>query len=659
MRRVIALLVLALGTFACQASPQSGDGPEGLPEPRARDEAGRCASHEPLRQAFFGDLHVHTSWSMDAFVFESEATPDDAYRFAQGATLELQGGRIARLERALDFAAVSEHAEFIGETALCIDEHSEIYDHPRCKAFRGEGDGPGHARMGALTDSKGPFVETESYGQFGWRVRAPELCGPDLSLCLGALGSVWSELQKSAARWNDTSEACRFTTFNGYEWSWSPQLSKVHRNVIFRNAAVPALPLTAIEYDEPVKLWQGLQRECIESGTGCDVLTIPHNPNYADGRLLHVEYEAASLEEARAIASLRASLEPLVEIMQVKGDSECANGFSNVVGGRDELCEFEKIRGPDLPLCDESNRFGSIGGLGCTTPTNYVRYALVEGLRQAERLGVNPLKLGITASTDVHDGNPGDTEEYSFQGFNGIHGSATARERLEARSLRANPLAPNPGGLMGVWAEENSRDALFDAMERRETFGTSGVRIRPRFYGAWEMDDALCGWPDHVKRADAQAVPMGADLPTRAKDSDAPIFMASALRDVGTELFPGNPLERIQIIKGWLGPDGSYQQAVHDVVVTERRAELDVRTCEVDAAGGDHGLCAVWQDPDFDPTKRAFYYARVVEVPSCRWNAWDCSRLPEAGRPAACSDPAVPTTIQERAWTSPIWYTPS
>ncbi len=653
-----ALLALTLGALACHASTPSGGGPHGLPEPRSREVAGACASHEPLRQAFFGDLHVHTSWSMDAYVFGNETTPDDAYRFAQGATLELQGGRIARLERALDFAAVSEHAEFIGETALCLDERSEIFEHPRCRNFRGEGGGPGASRMKALTDSVGPFVETELYGHFGWRVRAPELCGPDLSLCLEALGSVWGRLQESAARWNDSSEACRFTTFNAYEWSWSPQLSKIHRNVIFRNDAVPALPLTAIEYDEPAKLWRGLQRECIESDSGCDVLTIPHNPNYSDGRLLSVEFDDAPLEEARATAALRAALEPLVEIMQIKGDSECANGFGGVLGGRDELCEFEKIRGPDLPLCNGGNRFGSIGGAGCTTPTNYVRYALVEGLRQAERLGVNPLKLGITASTDVHDGNPGDTEEYSFQGFNGVHGGGSARQRLEVRPGSRAPLAANPGGLMGVWAEENSRDALFDAMQRRETFGTSGVRIQPRFYGAWEMDDALCGWPDHVERADALAVPMGADLPARARGQGAPLFMASALRDIGSELYPGNPLERIQIVKGWVGPDGRYQQAVHDVVSAERSTQADPRTCEV-GAGGAHGLCAVWQDPDFDPAQRAFYYARVLEVPSCRWNAWDCSRLPESGRPPTCSDPAVPMTIQERAWTSPIWYTPS
>jgi hypothetical protein len=595
---------------------------------------------------------------MDAYVFGNVATPDDAYRFAQGATLELQGGRIARLERPLDFAAVSEHAEFIGESALCLDERSEIYEHPRCKRFRGEGDAPGHTRMSTLTDAKGPYVETDSYGRFGWRVRAPELCGPDLSLCLGALGSVWQELQASAARWNDTSEACRFTTFNAYEWSWSPQLSKVHRNVIFRNDVVPALPLTAIEYEEPADLWRGLQEECIEADNGCDVLAIPHNPNYSDGRLLSIEHEAGTLEEARANAVLRASLEPLVEIMQVKGDSECTNGFANVLGGRDELCEFEKIRGPDLPLCEDDNRFGSIGGLGCTTPTNYVRYALIEGMRQADRLGVNPLKLGITGSTDVHDGNPGDTEEYSFQGFNGIHGSATAKERQELEPGNLNPLAPNPGGLMGVWSEENSRDALFDAMKRRETFGTSGVRIQPRFYGAWEMDDALCGWSDHVARADAGSVPMGADLPARGDSETAPLFLASALRDIGTELYPGNPLERIQIVKGQVGPNGSYKQAVYDIARADRPAPLDPLTCEV-GSGGAHGLCGVWQDPDFDPAQRAFYYARVVEVPSCRWNAWDCTRMPEADRPPSCSDPDVPMTIRERAWTSPIWYTPS
>ena len=173
-----------------------------------------------------------------------------------------------------------------------------------------------------------------------------------------------------------------------------------------------------------------------------------------------------------------------------------------------------------------------------------------------------------------------------------------------------------------------------------------------------EMKDGLCDSPDPIAGADRAAVPMGADLPSPAPDAGAPVFLASALGDAGTEDFPGNPLERIQIVKGWVGPDGAYQQVVHDVAVAARRANLNMRTCQL-GDGGAHSLCAVWRDPDFDPSKRAFYYARVVEVPSCRWNAWDCSHLPENSRPGVCTDPEVPTTIQERAWTSPIWYTPS
>ena len=653
MKGAARALVPALLAIACTPGAREG---QPLPEPRTRAEAGRCASHEPLRQAFFGDLHVHTSWSMDAFVFGTTTTPDDAYRFAQGATLDLPGGGITRLERPLDFAAVTEHAEFIGEVVLCLDAYSDVYELDRCKTFRNEiaaGDGQ---RMSALTDARGPFAEVPGWGRFGWRARAPDLCGRDARLCREASRSVWMRLQEAAARWQDPSEDCRFTTFNAYEWSWSPQLSKVHRNVIFRNESVPDVPLSAIEYDHPDALFAGLQRECIDAGTGCDVLTIPHNPNLSDGRLLSLE-ELPSIEAARELARRRAALEPLVEILQVKGDSECRNGLPRVLGSQDERCDFEKLREPTPPVCGPDNAFGAIGGLGCVTPLNYVRYALIEGLRQHARLGVNPLKLGITASTDAHNANPGDTEEFSFTGGQGRH-TATPTQRLASDAGFGSPLRRNPGGLTGVWAEENSRDALFDAMRRRETFGTSGTRIRPRLYGAWEMDDALCGWPDHVERADALAVPMGADLPRRPAGAGPPILLASALRDPGSPLRDGNRLERIEIVKGWAGPEGSFHQAVYDVAVARDTAEVDPRTCEV-GPGGEHGLCGVWQDPDFDPAQHAVYYARVIEVPSCRWSTWECNRLPERKRPATCSDPEVPTTVQERAWTSPIWYTPS
>ena len=278
-----------------------------------------------------------------------------------------------------------------------------------------------------------------------------------------------------------------------------------------------------------------------------------------------------------------------------------------------------------------------------------MRYALVEGLREAERIGVNPYKLGITASTDTHNSSPGDVEETSFDGLLGVS-DATPQQRLERKNF-------SPGGLIGVWAEENSRDALFDAMKRRETFGTSGPRILPRFFGGWSYPTDLCGDATFVEKADAGGVPMGADLAPKPDDAGAPVFVVSALRDPGGEGLRTNALQRLQVIKGWTGSDGQIHQRVFDVAGDGAEVSVDPASCEP-AGRGQDSLCAVWSDPDFDPTKHAVYYARVLENPSCRWSALQCDALPASERPAACTDPSVPRVIQERAWTSPIWYTP-
>ena len=270
---------------------------------------------------------------------------------------------------------------------------------------------------------------------------------------------------------------------------------------------------------------------------------------------------------------------------------------------------------------------------------------------------MNPLKLGITASTDAHNANPGDVEEVSFDGFAGTVDDSPVL-RLTEDILIVGVAGRNAGGLVGVWAEENTRDALFDSMRRRETFGTSGPRIRPRFFGGWSYPGDLCGSADLLDHAYADGVPMGGDLPPKPEGAEAPRFLVSALRDPGAEELPSYGLQRIQIVKGWPGPDGEIHQQVVDVAGSAGDAtELDLETCEV-VDPGHAALCAVWTDPEFDPGQSAVYYARVIERPSCRWSRLQCNALPEADRPPACADPDVPDAIQERAWTSPIWYAP-
>ena len=666
---VLASFVLA-GVAGCsdpgpapgETGPVSPETATQTPAARASSESETravCASRDPLGRAFFGDLHVHTVFSMDAYTAETPGTPDDAYRFARGETIELAGGRTARLERPLDFAAVTDHAEYIGEVSLCTRPGSPVYDSERCARYRGEiGSLDRGSRMGLLTDQRPPLVEIPPFPPLGTPIRSVELCGEDGSRCARAVASVWDETRAAAERWNDLSEQCRFTSFVAYEYTWTPQLSKIHRNVVFRGSDVPARPTSALDEPTPQGLWRRLTEECLEAEGDCDVLAIPHNSNLSNGRMFALEYPKAPSAEQPELARRRARLEPLVEIMQVKGDSECRNGLYRVRGGADELCEFEKFRAADTPDCAEGTGMGALGGQGCVSRLDFVRYALIQGLAEEARIGVNPLKFGIIASTDSHNATPGDTEEDSYDGAHGID-EATLQGRLASARNIVSPTRANPGGLIGVWAPENTRDALFDAMLRRETFGTSGVRIRPRLFAGWDYPEDLCGQADGIERASAAGVPMGGDLPPRLETAVAPVFVAAAQRDPGTGERPGGLLERIQIVKGWVGDGGDYHQAVYDVAGSaDGGADVDPETCRPRGPGAD-SLCAVWSDPDFDPARRAVYYARVLENPSCRWTAWQCLELPEERRPEACADPATPRSVQERAWTSPIWYSPS
>jgi hypothetical protein len=279
-------------------------------------------------------------------------------------------------------------------------------------------------------------------------------------------------------------------------------------------------------------------------------------------------------------------------------------------------------------------------------------------MQEAERLGVNPLRLGFIASSDTHNAIPGAVEESSYLGHTGSQ-EDTVEARLDIPGLLPGGVINNPGGLMGVWSVENSRDAIFEAMQRRETYGTSGPRIAVRFFGSYAFGDDLCTEPDLVERAYVRGVPMGADLPAPPVDGVAPRFVATALADPGTSERPGALLQRIEIVKGWLDADGQPRVEVFTVAGDpDNGATVDEATCEPSGAGAT-SLCGVWTDPAFDPAQRAYYYVRVAENPSCRWTAWECNRLPEADRPPACTDPDIDRVIQELAWTSPIWYEPA
>ena len=630
--RFAALLLLAAGGTEAVAQEAPGLTPRTA-----------CAVHEPLRRALFGDLHVHTSYSMDAFLFDTRTTPDDAYRFARGDAISIaplddrgRGTYSVKLERPLDFAAVTDHAENFGSTARCTRPDSPAWSSESCRTYRGERPGEAIPRSGI----QARYVIARMLA-----ATADEVCGSDGRACRVAGGDVWREMIDVAEKHYDRSAACSFTSFAAYEYGLTPKLSKVHRNVIFRNERVLDDPIHAEMETNPVHLWRRLRRECIEDRPGCDVLAIPHNSNLSDDRMFALDYDGARDRVAeRRIARLRSAMEPLVEIMQIKGDSECRNGLAGVGGPPDELCNFEKVRSNQFPTvppdCEGVPGEGALGGSGCVGRDSYARYALVQGLAEARRMGENPLRFGFIASTDEHKGTMGDVDEW-----------ASVDRPIEER------LAFNPGGLMGVWAEENTRDSIFDAMRRRETFATSGPRIQPRFFGGWEYAAGMCDSPELVDRGYAAGVSMGGILPPRPSEAAEPTFVVSALRDPGTPAHPGGQLQLVQIVKGWVGDDETYMQKVFEVAGSPRNgADVELERCEPRGAGHDT-LCGTWSDPEFDASQHAVYYARVVENPSCRWSTRTCNALRgDPRRPEACDDPRIPKTVQERAWTSPIWY---
>lgn len=653
MKRISLLLIWLAGTAAlpCGCGDGSDSGhrtPDGT-DSQYEDQREPCSVRNPLKNVYFGDLHVHTSLSFDAWIWDVRSQPEDAYRFAKGETITLQptgeneGGRgEIRLERPLDFAAVVDHGELLAEVEACVTPDSGVYDSLNCRLFR-----------------RGDFLSTIVITQqlaFKNPRRSEEICGSGKVDCALLAKEVWGRLVQAAEEAYDRTSECTFTSFPGYEYTGTPAVSNRHRVVLFRNSTVPDRPITYFEAPAPHELWRQLKETCLEGIRGCDVMSVPHNSNASNGGAFRVNYPGAEdPAEQRKLASLRAEIEPLVEIFQQKGDSECMNGLWGVEGERDPLCDFEKIREEGSPDCED--RAGSLGDvrLGCVSRLDYVRNVLLEGLREEQRIGVNPYTLGFIADTDTHNSIPGHVLEDRYVGHL-ANQDDTPEKRLEIKDNVAN----NPGGLTAVWAEENTRNAIFTALKNREVYATSGPRIEVRFFGGWDYPDTICDDLDFVSIGYQRGVPMGAVLPPKPIRASAPVFAVSASRDSDSPAGGGTPLQRIQIIKGWVEGGQKFTSRVHDVAGSaDNGASVDLDTCERMGQGFDT-LCTVWTDPDFDPARPAYYYARVVENPTCRWSTYECNRLREDGQdlPETCNGEDTTTTVQERAWTSPIWYRP-
>lgn len=605
----------------------------------------QCVQHDATRQVFFGDLHVHTAYSFDAYTFDVRTRAEDAYRFARGTPIALppldaegKGPREVRIDRPLDFAAVTDHSEFLGEVSLCSTPGAPAYDSTPCQNFR-RGFAASQLDFGVRLSVRRPQ-------------RATDVCGSDFAQCLAAAEDVWGRVRAAGQQ---AYVPCRFTTFVAYEYTNALGGSTLHRNVVFANERVPP-PISVFEQNTPRGLWQELERQCKQAIPGCDVLAIPHNSNESNGRMFLVEYPGATtLDAQREQAQLRARMEPLAEIFQHKGSSECFAGLPAVLGAPDEECAFEPRRRGPVEDCGDG--VGTLGatGLGCVSRRDYLCNVLGIGLAEYARLGTKPFSFGFIGSTDTHNGTPGRVSEYDFLGHRGTE-EATPDLLLGYEGLTGGGIVFNPGGLAAVWAEENTREAIFAALRRKETYATSGPRIVVRMFAGWQLPDDWCGRGDRVAVGYASGVPMGGNL-HRAPGTTAPRLAIAAEYDPGTEEHPGTLLQRLQVIKGWLA-HGASQLQVYDVAGgSHPNAGVDLQTCTPHGPGAT-SLCTVWSDPDFDPHTPAFYSVRMLKNSSCRWHVYACNRLPVGQRPPACSDPSIPATIQERAWTSPVWYLP-
>jgi hypothetical protein len=598
------------------------------------------------RDVWFGDLHVHSSWSADAGNMGNRRIgPDEVYRFARGETVTAHNGTPVRLRRPLDFLLLSDHAEYLGVMNMLDREEPVLLQTQTGRRWLGWRQSGEHLKI---------------FAEFGMALME----GRDVIGSEAVAQTAWSRVVANADRWNDPG---RFTAFIGYEWTSTPGGKNLHRNVLFADGSDRAgqvLPYSSMDDPRPEGLWGFMGR--YEAETGGRVLAIPHNSNVSGG-LMFALRDSAGNPIDRAYAIERARREPLVEVTQYKGDSETHPFLSP----NDEFADYETW---------DRGALGAGGHEDAYYAGEYVRAALKSGLMLERRVGTNPFKLGMIGSTDAHTGLAAADEDDFW-------GKATKSEPGPERWR--TPLFPEPtaeagddvltefaaetnsiqwyewemaaSGYAAIWAKENSREALFDAMRRREAYATTGPRMTVRFFGGFGFEPRDADAPDLAQVGYAKGVPMGGDLSRLDRgEAGAPSFLVAALRDP-----EGANLDRLQIVKGWIAADGTAQERVYDVAVSGgRRIGADGRSREavgstVDVANatwansiGAGQLSAWWQDPEFDPDRRAFYYLRVIEIPKPRWTAYDARRY------GTEMDTQVPMTTQDRAYTSPIWYTP-
>ena len=608
----------------------------------------------PDKNAYFGDLHVHTSNSFDAYTFGTLASPSDAYRFAQGEAIPHPTGYEIQLKKPLDFYAVTDHAVFLGIIKEAADTSSEFSKYEFTKPMHNLNENVSNSIFSILKRSG-------LFRGFGGALREGlENGSVDGELIQSVGNSVWQKTIKAA---DDAYKPGVFTTFAGYEYTSSVDLydKYLHRNVIFKDTKnLPVKIFSRADSQDPEQLWNWMD---IQREEGVESLAIPHNSNISGGAAFSMsDYNGGPIDEAYVKQRLRN--EPLVEITQAKATSETHPFLSK----NDEWAAFEAIT--NMP---QENNINNLKG-------GYVRDAYLRGLTLSEKGLTNPFKFGVIGSSDTHVAGGSYSEETHFSKIGLLDGEPYLRGSVPyegfygffTKLLRPDSIVEVDGnnylgvsarlirfgssGLAGVWAEENTRESIYEAFRRKETFGTSGPRIKVRFFAGYNLEGSKLDDLSLIQDAYAKNTPMGGTIIHEKNNS--PRFLVWAISDP-----LGAPLQRAQIIKGWL-EDGEQREKVFDVAcsdglsvdpITHRCPDNDAMVnlddCSISSDKGDSEIKTFWKDPEFRQDQDAFYYSRVLENPTCRWSTWDAMRDNKSPR----SD--IPTTIQERAWSSPIWYT--
>ncbi|MCG6900272.1 MAG: DUF3604 domain-containing protein [Gammaproteobacteria bacterium] len=590
--------------------------------------AGRNFPSRPL----WGEMHLHTSWSGDAIAGGTRVGPDEALRFAKGEEITSNTGQKVKLSRPYDWMMVADHSDALNVMNSVLEGDPALMADPTLKKWN-QGMKAGGEEASAVVME---IITLQGRGEL-----------PAAMIDKNVQNDMWHAMTEIVEDHNDPGN---FTALIGYEWTSNyGGGNNLHRNIVYRDGKALAdqvRPMTTIDSDIPSKLWEWMQ--AYEDKTGGQVLAVPHNGNLSNGLMFATETPDGQPIDV-GWAETRARWEPLYEITQGKGTSE---QHPSLAPG-DEFANFE--------IWDKGN-LNVVPKEPGMIDFEYAREALKRGMSLEKQFGTNPFKFGFVGSTDSHTGLS-TAEENNF--FGKFPASEPGPERstgnafdFEGRTVKDWKLGAS--GLTGVWARENTRAAIWDAMKRKEVYATTGTRIGVRFFGGWDFA------PEDAQRRDpgvvgyGKGVPMGGDLPPATDGVKAPSFLVAALKDP----LSGN-LDRIQIVKGWLDKDGKTQEKVYDVVWSgDRKPGMDGKvpmvgsTVDVEKAMwtntiGATELITVWQDPDFDPALKAFYYARVIEIPTPRWTAFDAAYFEESE-----FGPEVPMTVTERAYTSPIWYTP-